>query len=227
MIHKTKTDRGHDELCRSRYNEPLPEKPMPSFHINGGCESFKAALIKEVPMHKVAVFGNAGGGKSTLSKRLAEITGLPMIALDLLKYRPGGDEVPDAEYKAAHDQLLQQDQWIIDGYGSLGTVWERLEVADTLVYLDMPVLQHYWWVTKRCLKGFLVPPENWPRNSPLLKGTLNSYYTVWRCHQKLTPKYRAYVQKAQASKEVYHLQSPKQVKEFYRAIKMEHRSVRD
>ena len=36
-------------------------------------------------MKKVAVFGNAGGGKSTLSKRLAEMTGLPLVVLDLWK----------------------------------------------------------------------------------------------------------------------------------------------
>ena len=35
-------------------------------------------------MKRVAVFGNAGGGKSTLSNRLAEITGLPLIVLDLV-----------------------------------------------------------------------------------------------------------------------------------------------
>lgn len=171
-------------------------------------------------MKKIAVFGNAGGGKSTLSKRLAEITGLPLVALDLLKYKPGGDEVLYEEYKAAHDQLLKQDQWIVDGYGSLDTVWERLEVADTLVYVDMPVLLHYWWVTKRFLKGFLVPPESWPKDSPLLKGTLNSYYTVWLCNQKLTPKYREYVNKAKETKRVYHLQSPNDVKNFYQAVEL-------
>lgn len=32
-------------------------------------------------MRKVAVFGNAGGGKSTLSKRLSEVTGLPLHIL--------------------------------------------------------------------------------------------------------------------------------------------------
>jgi len=94
-------------------------------------------------MRKVAVFGNAGGGKSTLSKRLAEMTGLPLVALDLLQYKPGGGKVPHEEYKAAHNEILQQDRWIVDGYGSLDTIWERLEVADTLVYLDMPVLLHY------------------------------------------------------------------------------------
>ncbi len=87
-------------------------------------------------MNKVAIFGNAGGGKSTLSKRLAEMTGLPLISLDFLKYKPGGGEVPDEEYKSAHDQVLHQDQWIIDGYGSLDTVWERLEVADTLALMN-------------------------------------------------------------------------------------------
>ncbi len=172
-------------------------------------------------MNKVAVFGNSGGGKSTLSKRLAEITGLPMVALDLLQYQPGGAKIPNQEYKAVHNRLLQQDQWIIDGFGSLDTVWERLEVADTLVYVDMPVILHYWWVTKRFLKGFLVPPENWHQDSPLLQGTLNSYYTVWLCNQKLTPKYREYVHQAKKTKRVYHLQSPSDVKNFYQTITIE------
>jgi adenylate kinase family enzyme len=174
-------------------------------------------------VNKVAVFGNAGGGKSTLSKRLAEITGLPLVALDLIKYKPGGGEVPYEEYKAAHNKLLQQDQWIVDGYGSLDTVWKRLEVADTLVYLDMPLLLHYWWVTKRFFKGFVVPPESWPKDSPLLKSTLNSYYTVWLCNKKLTPKYREYVNKAKETKRVYHLKSPHDVEKFYRIIEVQYR----
>jgi hypothetical protein len=76
------------------------------------------------------------------------MTGLPWVPLDSIQYRPGGSEVPHAEFKAAHAALLLQDQWIVDGFGSMDTVWERLNVADTLVYLDMPVWRHYWWVTK-------------------------------------------------------------------------------
>ncbi|QFZ91220.2 adenylate kinase [Synechococcus elongatus] len=173
-------------------------------------------------MNKVAVFGNAGGGKSTLSKSLSITTGLPLVALDLLKYKPGGGEFSYEEYKSAHDKVLQQDQWIIDGFGSLDTVWERLDLADTLVYIDLPVLHHYWWVTKRFLKGFFVPPQSWPENSPLLKGTLNSYRTVWLCHKKLTPKYREYVNKAKQTKRVHHLKSSQDIKEFYLSIQLEH-----
>ncbi len=169
-------------------------------------------------MKKVAVFGNAGGGKSTLSKRLAQMTGLPLVALDLLKYKPGGDVVSNEDYKAAHDQVLQQDQWLIDGFGSWDTLWERLAQADTLVYVDMPLLRHYWWVTKRFVKGFVVPPDHWPENSPLLRGTLNSYNTVWLCHRKLTPQYRDYVNRVKEQKRVYHLRSPQDVEAFFQEL---------
>jgi hypothetical protein len=80
-------------------------------------------------MKKVAVFGNAGGGKSTLSQRLADMTGLPWVSLDSLQYQPGGDKVPHAEFKAAHDALLQQDQWVVDGFGSMDTLWKRLDTC--------------------------------------------------------------------------------------------------
>ena len=169
-------------------------------------------------MKRVAVFGNTGAGKSTLSKRLAEITGLPLAPLDLMQYKPGGEQVPHAEFKSAHDQLLEQDQWIVDGFGSMDTLWKRLDVADTLIYLDMPVLRHYWWVTKRFIKGLWVPPEGWPENTPLGKGTLNSYNTVWLCHTKLTPRYREYVEKAKATKQVFHLRSPQDITQFYQTI---------
>lgn len=173
-------------------------------------------------MNKVAVFGNAGGGKSTLSKRLAQITGLPWVPLDSLQFQPGGAEVPHAEFKAAHDALLTQDQWIVDGFGSLDTVWARLAVADTLVYLDMPVLRHYWWVTKRFLQGAWVPPAGWPEGSSLVQGTLKSYRVVGLCHTKLTPRYRKYVETAKATKQIFHLRSPQDIAQFYQTIAAQH-----
>jgi len=50
-------------------------------------------------MQKVAVFGNTGGGKSTLSKRLSDITGLPLHILDKIQYRSGGIEISQEDYK--------------------------------------------------------------------------------------------------------------------------------
>jgi len=38
-------------------------------------------------MKRVAIFGNAGGGKSTLARKLAAITGLPLHVIDKIRYR--------------------------------------------------------------------------------------------------------------------------------------------
>jgi len=90
-------------------------------------------------MKRVAVFGNAGGGKSTLARRLAEITRLPLYPLDLIQFKAGGGKVPHEEYLAAHAELLRRDAWIIDGFGNVATAWERFAAADTLVYIDLPL----------------------------------------------------------------------------------------
>jgi hypothetical protein len=74
-------------------------------------------------MRKVAVFGNAGGGKSTLARRLAEITGVTLYPLDAIQFRVGGGEVPHEEYLKTHTELVKRDQWIIDGYGTTASAW--------------------------------------------------------------------------------------------------------
>ena len=117
-------------------------------------------------MKRVAVFGNAGGGKSTLARRLAELTHLPLHPLDLIQYRVGGAKVPHDEYLKAHAELLQRDAWIIDGYGCRKSAWERFARADTLVYIDLPLVTHFRWVTKRLFQGLFVTPEGWPEGQP-------------------------------------------------------------
>ncbi|RUR76001.1 adenylate kinase [Chlorogloeopsis fritschii PCC 9212] len=169
-------------------------------------------------MKKVAVFGNAGGGKSTLSKRLYQITGLPLHILDKIQFQSGGAEVPHEDYKRAHQQILVTDRWIIDGFGCMETLWQRLNEADTLVFVDLPLYVHGWWVTKRFITGYFKPPEGWPQNSPILRSSLTSYRVLWLCHKYLTPKYREYIKQAQNVKSVYHLRSTKEISQFIELI---------
>ena len=172
-------------------------------------------------MKRVAIFGNAGGGKSTLARELAAITGLPLDVLDKLQYRPGGDEVPHEEYLQAHAKLLARDEWIIDGYGCSKTIWERLETADTLVHVDLPLPVHALWVTKRFVKGLFANPEGWPERSPLVSSTIQSYRVLWPCHSDLTPKYRSFVAEAAKRKRIYHLRSKRELKQFLAAVRSE------
>lgn len=172
-------------------------------------------------MRKVAVFGNGGGGKSTLARRLAEISGLPLYPLDLIQYRVGGAKVPHEEYLQAHAELMSREAWVIDGYGCTNSSWQRFAAADTLVYLDLPLPLHYFWVTKRFVKSVRTPPEGWPQNSPMLRSTLDCYRVLWLCHRHLTPKYRALVAESQARKCVHHLRSPRDIDAFLAGVREE------
>jgi adenylate kinase family enzyme len=169
-------------------------------------------------MKKVAVFGNTGGGKSTLARRLAELTRLPLYPLDLIQFRAGGDEVPREEYLAAHADILRREEWIIDGFGCVASAWERFSVADTLIYIDLPLFTHYWWVTKRFIKALYVAPEGWPEKSPIWSSTINCYRVVGPCHRHLTSKYRQLVADAASSKRVHHLRSAAQIRFFLEAV---------
>jgi adenylate kinase family enzyme len=173
-------------------------------------------------MKRVAVFGNTGGGKSTLARRLADITQLPLYPLDLIQYRPGGEKVPHEEYLQKHAEVLQQDRWIIDGFGCLQSAWERFSLADTLVYVDLHLLTHHWWVTKRLFQGFFATPEGWPDRSPIWRSTVNSYKVIWLCHRRLTPRYRQLAANAAASKRVHHLRSPGETSALLEAIRREY-----
>src|SRR5262245_10451741 len=100
-------------------------------------------------MRRVAVFGNAGGGKSTLARRLAAATELPLHVIDEMQFRAGGVAVPEDEYLGHHAELLRCNEWIIDGFGGMRAAWDRFSASDTLVLVDLPLITHYWWVTKR------------------------------------------------------------------------------
>jgi adenylate kinase family enzyme len=172
-------------------------------------------------MKRVAVFGNAGGGKSTLARRLAELTGLPLDVLDLMEFGSGGVKRPRHEFLQAHADLLRRDEWIIDGFGGTALAWERFAAADTLIYVDLPLWTHHRWVTKRLIKGLFADPPGWPDNSPLWSSSVQSYRVLWLCHRHLTPKYRQLVAEATTSKRVHHLRSPAQIQSFTEAVKKE------
>lgn len=173
-------------------------------------------------MKRVAVFGNAGGGKSTLAKRLAAITRLPLFPLDMIKFRHGGSAVPHDDYLRAHREIVSQDEWIIDGYGCTASSWERFARADTLIYVDLPLLQHRWWITKRLITGLIWTPEGWPERSPMWRSTVSSFKVVGPCDRHLAPRYRQLVAEEATSKRVHHLRSSNEIRLFVAEVVREH-----
>ena len=103
-------------------------------------------------MNKVMVIGSGGAGKSTTARRLAAATGLPLVHLDQLFWRPGWVQTPSDEWRRVMEQLVAEDRWVIDGnYG--GTMDIRLGAADTVLFLDVPRLRCLTRVVKRALRN--------------------------------------------------------------------------
>ncbi len=95
-------------------------------------------------MKKVIVIGCPGSGKSTFSRALAEITGLPLHYLDQMYWKEDRTTVPRDVFRERLRCVLETDRWIIDGnYAS--TMELRMAAADTVFFLDYP--------TEVCLEG--------------------------------------------------------------------------
>ena len=57
-------------------------------------------------------------------------------------------------------------------------VWRNLGnvgLADTLVYVDFPLVTHHWFVTKLADQGSVRHPQGRPDNSPTWSSTMDSY----------------------------------------------------
>lgn len=94
-------------------------------------------------MTRVMVIGNAGGGKSTMCKALSAAHSLPYYAIDKIQWRPHWVRAPEAEFTAAHEAILRQEKWLLDGFGSWPSVLRRMNEADTIIFVDHSIWVHY------------------------------------------------------------------------------------
>ena len=89
-------------------------------------------------MNRIMVIGCPGSGKSTFSKKLHQITELPLYHLDMMYWNADKTTVEKAVFKERLYNTIQLDKWIIDGnYGS--TMELRLQACDTVIFLDYPL----------------------------------------------------------------------------------------
>lgn len=95
-------------------------------------------------MKNVIVIGCPGSGKSTFSRKLNSIIGLPLFYLDMLFHKSDKTTYSNEEFDEKLSTILAQEKWIIDG-NYARTLPIRLEQCDTVFWLDYPL--------EVCLKG--------------------------------------------------------------------------
>ena len=86
-------------------------------------------------MKRIVVTGSPGSGKSVLSLKLHEKTGLPLYHLDNIWWKPDRTHISRAEFDETLAAILEKDEWIIDGSYSR-TFEPRFAACDTVILLD-------------------------------------------------------------------------------------------
>ncbi len=93
-------------------------------------------------MKRVVIVGPGASGKSQLARRLGLLTGLPVVELDKRFWRADLMPLPPAEWASVQHDLVSAETWILDGdLGPHDALDVRLGAADTVIFLDFPLLR--------------------------------------------------------------------------------------
>lgn len=163
-------------------------------------------------INRIAIIGISASGKSVFARELASKTGLPLIHMDQFFWKGNWQEVPEPEYLKKHQEIIQQDKWIIEGYIEENMA-ERLKRADLIIYLDYSGLVSALRLIRRWLKH-----RNQARPE-LPKEALEEFKhgTFWKVLQR---KERERIEQAlvlAGNPKVIRLKSPNELKKFMKS----------
>lgn len=119
---------------------------------------------------KIIVIGSPGAGKSTFSRRLRDITSLPLYHLDMIKHKPDRTTITKEEFDRRLSEILSTDKWIIDG-NYQRTIEMRLEKCDTVFLMDFPL--------EVCLAGAAARVGKKRDDLPWVENELDEEFRQW------------------------------------------------
>lgn len=143
-------------------------------------------------MKRVVVIGSPGSGKSVLSVKLHEKTGLPLVHLDNIWWKPDRTHITREAFDERLLEILQTDEWIIDGSYSR-TFEPRIAACDTVIFLDYDTDVCMQGITERV--GQVRPDIPWTEQTldPELVELVKTYRE--RNHPKLSELFCKYPDK--------------------------------
>ena len=125
-------------------------------------------------MHKVAVIGATGSGKSTVSRQLAQRLNVPHVELDALFWKPGWEMTPAEDFRPIVAAALDTDGWVADGNYRTRLATLVLDQADLVVWLDMALRTKFWRIFRRTSRRIRTREVLWGTNVDTWKAALLS-----------------------------------------------------
>lgn len=165
-------------------------------------------------MKRIIVIGSGGAGKSTFSRRLGEATGIEVVHLDQLYWKPGWTETSKDDWEKVVGEAVKRDFWIMDGnFG--GTREMRMQACDTVILLDTARIVCIWRILKRWASYRKRSRPDMAEGCPE-RFDLKFLSWVWNYPKVSKPRLEEELKRYAAGKSVFILSSTKAVEGFFR-----------
>jgi adenylate kinase family enzyme len=166
-------------------------------------------------MQRIMIVGQPGSGKSTLARSLGALTGLPVVHIDHIHWKPGWVARSAAEKAVLCAEVEAREAWIFEG-GYSASWANRLDRADMLIWLDLPVGLRLWRIVKRTTVWVGRVRPDLPQGCPegFHRETLPFWHYVWRTRRTARTRIARLVESAGPGKRIVHLHSPDEIGRF-------------
>lgn len=167
---------------------------------------------------KIAIVGNSGSGKTTLAFQLHKKCNLPLYHIDQYYWGAGWQRPDPEEFKNRYGELCKKDAWIIEGAYIRG-FRQRAELADIVIFLDMPRYKCLWRVVRRSIVnwGDVIPGDPHGCKQRLFSFKFLEFLKwIWDFNKKHRKTILAALDEVRGKKPVYVLKSSDEINQLFR-----------
>ncbi|WP_179380178.1 P-loop NTPase family protein [Jannaschia marina] len=168
-------------------------------------------------MRRVMIIGQPGSGKSTLARAIGGIAHLPVVHMDQIHWLPGWVPRETAEKTRLCHAVHRRATWVFEG-GHSATWEDRLDHADTLIWLDLPTGLRLRRVTWRTLRLWRRSRPDLPRDCPE-RFDLEFLGYIWRTRETGRANCARLHARAEGRAARYHLRSAAEVRDWLAALR--------
>lgn len=136
---------------------------------------------------RIFIYGVTGSGKSTLAQKVADVTGLPYIAVDDLTWEPGWKIVPFEHQNVIFTEICDREEWVMDSaYGH----WLEIPLArvELIVAMDYPRWVSFGRLVKRTIHRYI-------DQRPVCNGNFESLKVIFSRESILLWHFRSFRRK--------------------------------